>query len=130
MNAQWLNNYIGIPYKWGGRSRDAVDCYGLVVLIYKDKYGVELPDWAGTEFDFRDRASAIEDVVCGGDFSPKTNPCNSDFVVCYRRSAAYHIGLYYNGGVIHAADGIGSVYEPLRRFRANYNRVEYGSWKP
>jgi cell wall-associated NlpC family hydrolase len=39
-----VRQYIGIPYKHLGRSKDALDCYGLVVTIYRDKLGIELPD--------------------------------------------------------------------------------------
>jgi len=39
-----MRDYIGLPYKHLGRDKKGVDCYGLVVLLYKDKLGVELPD--------------------------------------------------------------------------------------
>lgn len=131
MNDQeWLNEYIGIPYVGEGRSRDGLDCYGLVLLIYKDHFGIELPDWSGVHFDLKLRGRAIDDVVCSGDFTVKSQPCNGDFVVCYRHRSAYHMGLYFYGGVIHCAQGLGCIYQPLSRFQADYSRIEYGSWQP
>lgn len=38
-----LSEYIGIPYLFGGSSRDGADCWGLVRLIYRERYGKELP---------------------------------------------------------------------------------------
>jgi len=43
-NGELMRSYIGIPYKHLGRDKKGVDCYGIVVMIYKDKLGVELPD--------------------------------------------------------------------------------------
>lgn len=31
-----INKYLGIPYKHGGRTRLGLDCYGLIIAIYKD----------------------------------------------------------------------------------------------
>jgi cell wall-associated NlpC family hydrolase len=39
-----MRKYIGIPYKHLGRDLKGLDCYGLVVMIYKHHLGIELPD--------------------------------------------------------------------------------------
>ena len=38
------SDYIGIPFKYGGRDRKNLDCYGLVMLLYKELKGIEVPD--------------------------------------------------------------------------------------
>lgn len=38
------SEYIGIPFKYGGRTRKQLDCYGLVMLLYKELHGIEVPD--------------------------------------------------------------------------------------
>lgn len=42
---QWVADYISIPFVDGGRDRRGVDCWGLVQLVYRDRLGVELPDY-------------------------------------------------------------------------------------
>lgn len=49
-----LNDFIGIPFKDGGRDYNGCDCWGLVALYFRDVLGVELPDYAisAKEFEF------------------------------------------------------------------------------
>ena len=35
--------YLGIPYRHRGRSLKGLDCWGLVVLVYKD-FGIDILD--------------------------------------------------------------------------------------
>ncbi len=37
--------HVGIPYLAGGRTAEGCDCFGLVLLYYKNELGVELPDY-------------------------------------------------------------------------------------
>ena len=38
-----LDRYLGIPYVHLGRTMQGLDCYGLIILVYRD-LGVELVD--------------------------------------------------------------------------------------
>ncbi len=40
-----FSKYINIPYKELGRDWNGVDCYGLVVLIFREEVGLHLPDF-------------------------------------------------------------------------------------
>ena len=37
-----VEDWLGTPYKYGGQSKDGVDCSGLVVEIYRTVYGKKL----------------------------------------------------------------------------------------
>lgn len=39
-----FSEYVGIPFKEGGRDRNGIDCYGLPRLIYKELKNIELYD--------------------------------------------------------------------------------------
>jgi cell wall-associated NlpC family hydrolase len=38
-----IASYLGTPYRYGGMSRNGVDCSGLVCLVYKESAGMTLP---------------------------------------------------------------------------------------
>jgi len=43
----WTHDYIGIPYKIRGRDADGLDCWGLICLIYRQKYKISLQQYNG-----------------------------------------------------------------------------------
>ena len=38
----WVESYRGIPYRRRGIGPDAFDCYGLVVTVLRDQFGVDV----------------------------------------------------------------------------------------
>lgn len=42
----WTAGYIGLPFEPRGRGRDGLDCWGLVRLVYAERFGVYLPSLA------------------------------------------------------------------------------------
>lgn len=55
----WINDYIGLPYLSRGRTRDGVDCLGLVILVLHDVFGVEIANYL-------DEYDDAEDVAANG----------------------------------------------------------------
>ncbi|MCC7494194.1 MAG: C40 family peptidase [Fimbriimonadaceae bacterium] len=39
----WVAGYVGLRWKVLGRSRDGLDCYGLVRLVLAERFGIALP---------------------------------------------------------------------------------------
>ena len=127
---RWLNEYIGIPYKFGGRDVNGTDCYGLIKMIYLNEYNEVLPDWAFDEINYREIDGKIQAQLESGTFCYLDEPQDASFAICFRTRAAHHIGLYYGGGIIHCADGIGTVFQQRRVFEDQFVRVVYGNWTP
>ena len=45
ISMQGWRQFLGIKYKYLGRSTKGCDCYGLLLLYAKEILNVELPDW-------------------------------------------------------------------------------------
>lgn len=40
-----IKDYVGIPFVDGGRGWKGCDCWGLVRLVFKEEFGIELVDY-------------------------------------------------------------------------------------
>jgi len=129
---EYINGLIGIPYIHGGRDpKTGLDCYGLCMVVYRDLYGIELPDWQTPDVaDVKATRNIIKEFTERGEYTSLTVPENGCFIFCYRTRAAHHVGLYYNGGVVHCRSGSGVVYEPIERFKQSYTKNTFGRWTP
>lgn len=43
----WVAAYVGLPFRKNGRTRDGVDCWGLVRLVLMEQFGRDVPAWDG-----------------------------------------------------------------------------------
>ena len=129
-----VNDFVGIPYVEGGRTRDGYDCYGLVAAVYRAAYGIELPDWhaeaAGPQAASRAISAALRGEAHGGRAMRVKAPADFDIAVVGSTERPHHVGVFIFSGVLHAAKAFGSAWHPQARFETLYPNVEYFSWRP
>jgi cell wall-associated NlpC family hydrolase len=53
-----IERYRNIPYKDHGRTFAGVDCWGLLYLVYKNEFGLQLPSWSAEYVDADDAPAA------------------------------------------------------------------------
>ena len=46
----WVAAYVGLPFQEGGRSRDGLDCYGLLRLVINERFGGAVPEYEGIAY--------------------------------------------------------------------------------
>ena len=54
--AHWSVPYVGLPWLEHGLTRDGVDCWGIVRLVYAEVLGIDVPDYSSRVASLRERA--------------------------------------------------------------------------
>jgi cell wall-associated NlpC family hydrolase len=122
--------YLQIPYKVAGRDRKGIDCYGLFLLVAKEKFGIDyFPD-------FRGRGGLLtglygvghsDEVAAKNSIDKLDTPQDGCFVrMLGTNMLPVHCGIYINGGQVLHIDEIGtrvqSVAELSARILGYYGR--------
>jgi len=95
--------WMGSPYKYGGTTKEGVDCSGFVQNIYKSVYGVTLPRTT-TEMNKVGSSVRASWMICG----------DLIFFKNVRGSGVDHVGIYVgNNKFVHASTSRGVVVSDL-----------------
>jgi cell wall-associated NlpC family hydrolase len=129
-----INDFVGLPYQEGARGPDAFDCYGLVAAVLRAVRGIDLPDWyadaSGPQSASRAISAALAGEVAGGRSVLVADPADFDVAVVGSNHRPHHVGVVYQGGVLHASKAFGSAWHPIPRFVTLYPRTEFYRWQP
>ncbi len=106
-----VRSYIGVPYAYGGESRDGMDCSGFVRIIYRKVYGVELP------------RSSADMFRCGRSVGRRSlRPGDLVFFGTSGKGVT-HVGIYMGGGKFaHVSRSRGVV---ISKLGSTYYRWRY-----
>lgn len=106
----WVGDWVGIPYKEQGRSREGMDCLGLFVALHKARRDVDIPDPVASV------ATAVARKLTDRYkhlYRPVREPQEGDVVLLrydgYPTHIGYHLGL--RNMMIHAHPALGTVVE-------------------
>ena len=94
-------SYLGVPYLFGGQSRDGMDCSGFVRQVFNEALGVQLPHNASAMAHFGREVSK-------NDLRP------GDILFFKGLLFIEHAGIYMGSGYfIHSQSGVGVNYTRL-----------------
>ena len=134
---EWINGYIGVPYKPNGRDRDGWDCWGLVLAVYRERLGLELPNYQWqAPYSPVDRLRGFSkacETLLGGLTLELERPELWALGMVYASHRPHHIGVVVGSpavqGVLHAARYGGTIFESVDRFSRHNARVKWLRWR-
>ena len=97
-----VERFLGLRYQPGGRERPAVDCWGLVRLVYLEAYGLELPLY---ELEGRISRAFVREHQAWR-LVPERAAIAGDVVLAQRVGRPLHAGVLLPGGrILHCDQG-------------------------
>lgn len=102
------SKYIGTPYELNARDPSgSLDCYGLVMLLYKDFHNIELPDVTVPE-DPKGMGEQVDSHL--PQWIEQKEPEIGSVIVFSLKGYGCHVGYYIgNDRMIHTWRGTGGV---------------------
>lgn len=116
MMPAWSAQYLNLPFLERGRSRQGIDCYGLVRLVYQEQRGIELPTYTESYATTQDRDEIA--ALCRGEVArqwqeiPTKEAQLFDGVIFRIMGQASHFGMVLEAPYfLHAMREIWSTIE-------------------
>lgn len=123
-----VESLLAVPHKPGGSGRDGADCWGIAEIWYRERHGIALADRAAHDASPLGVAAGF---ALAAQWLPVEVPRNDDLIVM--RAPAPdgavldhgHVGVWFDGRVIHSAPGHGCVCQPWadRRIRPRVTAI-------
>lgn len=108
-----LRGFVGLRY-------EAVNCWQLVVALYREFFDIELKHLYDGDIPDRETRRALIFSKTGEFELVADTPQFGDIVILKIRGIESHIGFVVNKRqFIHSINGTGSCIEPLDRWRPN-----------
>lgn len=113
----FVNEWIGVKYKFGGEDKNGIDCSGFTQKLYEYVYGIKLPRTAKLQYKITERIKKINLAI-------------GDLVFFRNKSkSTWHVGVYLMDGYFVHAQSVktGVVISNLNS--SHYTKTYYGGGK-
>jgi cell wall-associated NlpC family hydrolase len=124
-----FTKYIGVPYKHAGRDTKGLDCWGLIILIYKELLNFELLDiWDYEKHWSKTKSNLFLDNY-NKHFKQTEKPKKFDLIFFHSKvdkEQVIHAGVYIGkGDFIHCMSKLGTNRAKL----CDWKSVVYGYYR-
>lgn len=123
MNANDVNEYVGLPWESGACGPDSYNCWGLLKVVQEVHFNTPMPDLVmGDEEGI---VAAYSEKMRTGAWKIVDTPRHGDGALL-RAGSHPHVGVWLDidgGGVLHSLEGTGVIFT----LSANLNSLGFGS---
>jgi cell wall-associated NlpC family hydrolase len=116
-----VSKFIGIPFVNGGRDFNGCDCWGLVKLVYKEMYNIDLPDYKISCFAGREINDEIRKAMkVWKNLKEPQEPCVVIMSISNNPCFINHCGVYIgNGMFLHS----------ILKQNSHLDRLDHPFWR-
>ena len=135
----WAAAYSSLPFLERGRTRDGVDCWGLVCMVSKEVFGVELPTYDGLYFSTAEK-NEISRLFTEGLPSWESVEPRPGAVILFRiEGKPLHVGIIITGPndekfdpgyFLHSEQDVDSCFEQYGSIRWAKRIVGFFEYAP
>lgn len=117
---RFINNIMFTPYVECGRTIDGFDCWGLVIVCYKELLGISIPTYEDIVLpsmsNYKKTSSQISEQLSSYfPFTQVDDPNFGDFILINMNGQPLHIGFVLNkDDMLHTSSSSGVVIESYR----------------
>ena len=115
-----INDYLLIKHTPNGREYPYLDCWGLIVDVYREILDIKLHDY--TDLTQRDMNKGLMYERDSGRFVEVKEPQDYNVVAFFINGRLYHVGLWINGRILHTSQQRNCRYEQLDRVSLSQKR--------
>lgn len=124
-----INQMVGIPWKVGGKNpKEGFDCWGFFKWFYSEFADIQIAE-DGEQIkpsETKKMIKAFSKAKGSGQWKNILAPVDFCAVALSKNKKIHHVGVWFNGGCLHAVEGIGVVYNTVMHLNRNgFNKVEF-----
>lgn len=106
-----INDYLLNKHTPNGRKYPFLDCWGLIVDVYREMLGITLNEY--TDLSQADMSKALMYERQAGRFIEVDEPRDYDVIAFFIGGRLFHVGIWLKGKILHTSQKKNCRYETL-----------------